>query len=136
MADAEPQLPRTLVVMALPVESDGVFEAAQVPVLFCGVGKVNAAITLTRELARYVSAAEPMPLVLNFGSCGSRSHPHGTLLACHEFVQRDMDVRGLGFELGVTPYDDAPARLTFEPVFTQLPAAVCGSGGKLSGRGG
>ena len=128
MASAEPPLSRTLVVMALPVESDGVFEAAQVPVLFCGVGKVNAAITLTRELSRYAFAGEPMPLVLNFGSCGSRCHAHGTLVACHEFVQRDMDVRGLGFELGVTPYDEAPARLTFEPVFAQLPAAVCGSG--------
>jgi adenosylhomocysteine nucleosidase len=38
-----------------------------------------------------------------------------------------MDVRGLGFELGVTPYDEAPPRLTFDPVFS-LPAAVCGSG--------
>ena len=41
-------LPRTLVVMALPAESDGVFEAAGVPVLFCGVGKVNAAIEIGR----------------------------------------------------------------------------------------
>jgi adenosylhomocysteine nucleosidase len=48
-------------------------------------------------------------------------------VSCHEFVQRDMDVRGLGFALGVTPYDDAPDRLVFAPVF-DLPAAVCGSG--------
>jgi adenosylhomocysteine nucleosidase len=33
----------------------------------------------------------------------------------------------LGFALGVTPYDEAPARLTFDPVF-QLPTAICGSG--------
>jgi adenosylhomocysteine nucleosidase len=131
---AEPELPRTLVVMALPVESDGVFEAAQVSVLFCGVGKVNAAICLTRELARYAWSEQPMPLVVNFGSCGSRCHPRGALLGCHEFVQRDMDVSGLGFELGVTPYEEAPARLTFEPVFTALPAAVCGSGDSFAMR--
>jgi adenosylhomocysteine nucleosidase len=121
------ELPRTLVVMALPVESSGVFEAAGVPVLYCGVGKVNAAITLTRELSRYVHHRREMPLVVNFGSAGSRRHAPGTFVACHEFVQRDMDVRGLGFALGVTPYDVAPSRLSFDPVF-QLPAAICGSG--------
>src|SRR5450631_3340478 len=121
-------LPRTLVVMALPAESDGVFEAAGVPVVFCGVGKVNAAIALTRELARYIHGGEPLPLVLNFGTAGSRVYGTGTLVACREFIQRDMDVRGLGFPLGVTPFDSAPLALKFEPVFNHLPTAICGSG--------
>jgi len=120
--------PRILVAMALPAESDGVFEEAKVPVLYCGVGKVNAAIALTRELRRYVHGGEPLPLVLNFGTAGSRVYETGTLLACHEFIQRDMDVRGLGFALGVTPFDAAPLSLKFEPVFTDLIPAVCGSG--------
>jgi adenosylhomocysteine nucleosidase len=114
--------------MALAAESAGVFEAAAVPVLYCGVGKVNAAVALTRELGRYLHAAQPLPLVLNFGSAGSRVHDTGSLVACHEFVQRDMDVRGLGFALGVTPYDAAPSHLRFERRFAHLPAAVCGSG--------
>jgi adenosylhomocysteine nucleosidase len=122
------ELPGTLVVMALPAESDGVFEAARIPVLYCGIGKVNAAIALTRELARYAWRGVPMPLVVNFGSAGSRRFGTGTLVSCHEFVQRDMDVSALGFALGVTPYDDEPASLTFEPVFPALPAALCGSG--------
>ena len=109
-------------------EAAGVFEAAGVPVLYCGVGKVNAAIALTRELTRYTLQGEAMPLVLNFGSAGSRCHAAGTLVSCHEFVQRDMDVRGLGFALGTTPFDDAPPVLRFEPVFEHLPSAVCGSG--------
>jgi adenosylhomocysteine nucleosidase len=120
--------PKVVVVMALAAESAGVFEEAGVPVLYCGVGKVNAAIALTRELCRYLRQARPLPLVLNFGSAGSRVHDTGTLVACHEFVQRDMDVRGLGFDLGVTPFDAAPAPLRFQPRFPQLPAAVCGSG--------
>jgi adenosylhomocysteine nucleosidase len=120
--------PRTLVVMALPAESDGVFEGAGVPVEYCGVGKVNAAITLTRALRRYVHAGEPLPLVFNFGTAGSRAHDTGKFVACHEFVQRDMDVRGLGFALGVTPFDSVPPSLRFEAVFTQLPSAICGSG--------
>ena len=122
------ELARTLVVVALRTESRGVFEAAGIPVLYCGVGKVNAALALARELARYALQDQAMPMVLNFGSAGSRRHVSGTLVGCHEFVQRDMDVSGLGFALGVTPYDDAPSCLRFEPVFKHLPSAVCGSG--------
>jgi adenosylhomocysteine nucleosidase len=85
-------------------------------------------MALTRELARYALHDQPRPLVLNFGSAGSRCHSAGTLLACNQFVQRDMDVRALGFELGVTPFDTAPPILKFEPVFKHLPSAVCGSG--------
>jgi len=114
--------------MALEVEADGVFAEAGIDVLYCGVGKVNAAIALTRALSRHQLAGAPPPLVLNFGTAGSRVHPGGTLLACHEFVQRDMDVRGLGFALGVTPFDAAPPTLAFEPLFTHLTPAVCGSG--------
>jgi adenosylhomocysteine nucleosidase len=122
------ELPGIVVVMALRIESSGVFEAAGVPVLYCGVGKVNAAIALTKELSRYAQQGEEMPLVVNFGSAGSRCFASGTLVACQEFVQRDMDVSGLGFALGVTPYDEAPSSLIFDPVFTQLPAGICGSG--------
>jgi adenosylhomocysteine nucleosidase len=121
------QLPRSIVVMALRAESSGVFEAAGIPVLYCGIGKVNAAIALTKELSRYRHTGAEMPLVVNFGSAGSRCHASGALVACHEFVQRDMDVRGLGFALGVTPYDEAPSLLSFPAVF-DLPAAICGSG--------
>jgi len=122
------ELPGIIVVIALRVESAGVFEAAGVPVLYCGVGKVNAAIALTKELSRYAQQGEEMPLVVNFGSAGSRCFASGTLVACQEFVQRDMDVSGLGFALGVTPYDEAPSSLIFDPVFTHLPAGICGSG--------
>jgi adenosylhomocysteine nucleosidase len=120
--------PPIRVVMALAIESDGVFEAADVPVLYCGVGKVNAAIALTRELGRYREAGLPYPLIINFGTAGSRVHVAGTFVACHEFVQRDMDARPLGFELGTTPFDAAPATLHFAKVFPSLPEGLCGSG--------
>lgn len=128
MKQSPDNLPRILVVMALQQESQGVFEAAGIPVLYSGLGKVNAAITLTRQLARYSHQSRPLPLVVNFGTAGSHVHRKGSLLACHEFVQRDMDVSGLGFEVGVTPFEDTPTLLKFGPVFTQLPIAICGSG--------
>ena len=46
-----PELPPILIVMALAAESDGVFEAARIPVLYCGVGKVNAAVALKCTMA-------------------------------------------------------------------------------------
>ncbi len=121
-------LPRILAVFALPEESDGAFESAGVPVLYCGVGKINATRALTRELLRYASAGEPPPLVVNFGSAGSRTHDPHRFFACDRFVQRDMDASGLGFALGTTPFDPAPACLEFPAVFTSLPPATCGSG--------
>jgi adenosylhomocysteine nucleosidase len=123
-----------MVVMALEAESDGVFAQAGVSVLYCGVGKVNAAIALTRALSRYEHSGAALPLVLNFGTAGSRIHDSGALLACHEFVQRDMDVRGLGFALGVTPFDATPPVLAFDPVFEHLTPAVCGSGDSFATR--
>jgi adenosylhomocysteine nucleosidase len=120
--------PDPLLVMALPLESQGVFERAGLPVLYTGVGKVNAAYALTRRLAEYLHAAVPLPHVINFGTVGSRRHPTRTTLECHAFVQRDMDVTGLGVPLGVTPFEDTPAKLEFPPIFPQLPRGVCGSG--------
>jgi adenosylhomocysteine nucleosidase len=117
-----------LVIVALRAETADVFETAGIAVVYCGVGKVNAAMVLADQLALYKFQQQPMPLVINFGSAGSRRFPTGAMVACHEFVQRDMDVSGLGFELGVTPFDEAPARLSFAPLFAQLPAGVCGSG--------
>lgn len=121
-------LPRVLVVMALPLESQGVFERASVPVLYTGVGKVNAAYGLTRKLAEYRHAALAPPRVINFGTAGSQRHKTGALLECRAFVQRDMDVTGLGVPLGVTPFEEIPARIEIPPVFGDLPQGVCGSG--------
>ena len=122
------ELPPLLLVMALPLESQGVFEQAGVPVLFTGVGKVNAAHALTRRLAEYRHAGLSPPRVVNFGTGGSQRHPTGTLIECHAFVQRDMDVSGLGFPVGVTPFEDTPLRLQFPPMFADMAQGVCGSG--------
>jgi adenosylhomocysteine nucleosidase len=120
--------PDPLLVMALPLESQGVFERADIPVLYTGIGKVNATYALTRRLSQYIRAGAPVPLVINLGTVGSRRHATGSILECHGFVQRDMDVTGLGVPLGVTPFEDIPARLEFPRQFPQLPGGVCGSG--------
>jgi adenosylhomocysteine nucleosidase len=117
-----------LVVMALPLEAQDVFQQAGIAVLYTGVGKVNAAMTLTRVLAGYRHAGRPLPRIVNFGSAGSRRFATGTLVACTAFHQRDMDVSGLGFEPGATPYEEVPAVIGFSSPFDELLSATCGTG--------
>jgi adenosylhomocysteine nucleosidase len=114
--------------MALAAESAGRFERAGIEVLFTGVGKVNAAIALTRRLARLRRDGAPQPLVVNFGTAGSARIATRTLVACRRFVDRDMDVGALGFAPGVTPFDELPATLEFPVRFHTLPEAICGTG--------
>ena len=133
MADS---LPPVLVVMALPAEAAGRFERQEIPVLYTGIGKVNAAVALCRRFARYRQGGRALPLIVNFGTAGSLRYPSGTLVGCHRFIDRDMDVSALGFARGVTPFDELPALLEFSPRFPRLPAAICGSGDSFATRPG
>ena len=63
--------------------------------------------------------------MVNLGTAGSRSLAPHTLVACDRFAQRDMDVSGLGFPRGVTPFDDTPPVIQFPRVFAELPHALC-----------
>jgi len=114
--------------MALPMESRGLLERAGAPLLYTGVGKVLAAMSLSRRLADYRHAGAQRPLVVNFGTAGSRTLAAGTLVACDRFTQRDMDVSGLGFAIGETPYDEAPTVLAVPRLFHDLPHYACSTG--------
>ncbi|MEX1994316.1 MAG: 5'-nucleosidase [Steroidobacteraceae bacterium] len=131
MAD---EFPSVLVVMALAAESAGRFEQGGIPVLYTGIGKLNAALSLARRLAHYRHANRALPLVVNFGTAGGVKVPARTLVACRRFVDRDMDVGALGFPPGVTPFDPLPAMLEFGLHFTTLPDLLCGSGDSFATR--
>ncbi len=111
-----------LVVFALKAEAGSCFDSAAAPILYTGLGKINAAWGLTRALARHRPA-----LVLGFGTVGSPRLPTHALVECTRFVQRDMDVRPLGVPLGTTPFDDLPAVLEVPRRWPALPEATCGS---------
>jgi adenosylhomocysteine nucleosidase len=128
------EAPRVVVVMALPAESAGRFEKHGVDVLYTGIGKVNAAIALTRRFARFRREGQGPPLVVNFGTAGGITVPPRTLVSCRRFVDRDMDVTPLGFALGVTPLDELPPTLEFPMRFPELPEAICGTGDSFATR--
>ena len=119
---------KILIVCALEVETQGQLE--DYDVLYTGVGKVNATYKLTRHFGKYGSYI-PYDLVINYGTAGSRKIKKKTLVDCTKFVQRDMDVTGLGFMRGETPFEDEPP-LMLDFGITKYNnikrRAVCGSG--------
>ena len=88
--------PRYIIVAALEAETPELEQFA--PVIHTGVGKLNAAIKLYEAILFH----KP-DLVINYGTAGSVNGKSG-LLKVNTFIQRDMDVRGLGIPRGVTPF--------------------------------
>ena len=62
-----------------------------------GAGKVNAAY----HVSKLIFLHKPLE-VINFGTAGSLKRGLNGLIECTKFYQRDMDARGLNFELGET----------------------------------
>lgn len=114
-------LDNTLFVFALESEAGTSFH--EVPTLFTGIGKVNAAIALTKA----VHTRRPQ-LIVNLGSAGSNYFKKGEVVCCTRFIQRDMDVRGLGFPLYETPLSGIPPVLEYGLALDGLPEGTCGTG--------
>lgn len=93
---------KPLLVLALPQENAGHrLDALGLEILYTGVGKVNATLTLMRRLAQ-----GPLPrLVINAGSAGSQTLGAGQVVVARRFHQRDMDATAMGFALGETPFE-------------------------------
>ena len=118
---------KILIVCALEVETQGQLD--DYDVLYTGVGKVNATLKLTRKFGKYGSYI-PYDLIINYGTAGSRKIKKKTLVDCTKFVQRDMDVTGLGFMRGETPFEKEPplileTKSSFNPISRN---ATCGTG--------
>lgn len=115
---------KTELIMALPDESQGLFEAEGIQVHYSGIGKINAAFA-----AYDVIQKTGCTTLLNLGTAGSFYFNAHDLVEVHRYVQRDMDVTPLGFELGITPMDDQFAgAIDLQPFFPHLPQGVCGTG--------
>lgn len=105
------------------LDSEAAEEFHDVNKLIVGVGKVNAAYELTKAIFFH----KPK-LIVNLGSAGSNTFKRGEVVCCTKFLQRDMDVRGLGFDQYQIPFSDIPAVLNYGIKIKGLPEAICGTG--------
>lgn len=88
-----------------------------------GIGKVAATYALTKAIH-----TQKPKLIVNLGSAGSNFFKRGTVVCCTQFIQRDMDVRPLGFELYETPLSGIPPVLKYGLTMDGLPEGICGTG--------
>lgn len=107
-----------LFVMAADAEY-GVFLRTRISPLMTGVGPVEAAIALTRELARLASHDDLPDLVVSLGSAGSATLEQAEIYQVSAVSYRDMDASAFGFEKGKTPFLDLP-------VSVELPLRIPG----------
>ena len=115
-----------LIVCALEMETQDKLDDWEV--IYTGVGKINATMKLVDRFTDY-NYVRP-GLVINYGTAGSRKYEQGELVDCTQFIQRDMDVTGLGFEIGQTPFEKGiPIIIQSESDFNPIGKnALCGSG--------
>jgi len=110
-----------LFVFALTSEAAEEFE--EFNKLIVGIGKVNAAFHLTKAIQ------EKRPgLIINLGSAGSNKFKRGDVVCCIRFIQRDMDVTGLGYRKYETPFSDQEPILEYGFKLDGLLEGICGTG--------
>jgi adenosylhomocysteine nucleosidase len=84
---------------------------------------VNAAY----ELMKAIQHKRPS-IIVNLGSAGSNYFKKGEVVCCNKFVQRDMDVRGLGYLQYETPLSGLPPLLEYGLLLENVPQGICGTG--------
>ena len=114
-------LPNSLFLFALESEAGDHFDDHNK--LITGIGKVAATYALTKAIH-----TQKPKLIVNLGSAGSNFFKRGTVVCCTQFIQRDMDVRPLGFELYETPLSGIPPVLKYGLTMDGLPEGICGTG--------
>ncbi|THV23999.1 5'-methylthioadenosine/S-adenosylhomocysteine nucleosidase [Peteryoungia ipomoeae] len=99
---------QVLFVMAADPEY-GAFLRTRIAPLMTGIGPVEAAIVLTRELTRLAHRDDLPDLVVSLGSAGSAKLEQTEIYQVSTVSYRDMDASAFGFEKGRTPLLDLPA---------------------------
>lgn len=116
---------RVLYVMAADPEYGPHLKARFEP-LICGVGPVEAAVSVTRALA-----ADRPDVVVSLGSAGSRTLEQAEVFQVASVSYRDMDASPLGFEKGATPFLDLPAEIALPHRVEGLPEVRVSTGGNI-----
>ena len=86
--------------------------------LFTGMGKVNAAFSLTK----YLAANPQINTVINLGTCGAKNLQAGTLVYATSFYQRDWLVPKFAFA------NEEFEKIEYGLEVKNLPKVACGTG--------
>lgn len=116
-----------LFVMAADAEY-GVFLRTRISPLMTGVGPVEAAVVLTKELARLSSHDDLPDLVVSIGSAGSAMLDQAEIYQVSSVSYRDMDASAFGFEKGKTPFLDLPIAVELPLRIPGIPVASLSTG--------
>ncbi|ACM25184.1 5'-methylthioadenosine/S-adenosylhomocysteine nucleosidase [Agrobacterium sp. SHOUNA12C] len=119
-----------LFVMAAEAEY-GPFLRSRFEPLITGVGPVEAAVVLTRTLARLEAQDDLPDLVVSLGSAGSARLEQTEVYQATSVSYRDMDASPLGFEKGRTPFLDLPATIELPLRIPGVPEASLSTGGNI-----
>lgn len=119
--DLQFPIQNVLFTFALAAEAGEVFSACRT--LICGIGKVSATLNLMTALQQ-----QKPELIVNLGSAGSSRFQKGEIVCCTKFIQRDMDVRPLGYQLYETPLSGLGTVLETGLHMEGMAEATCGTG--------
>jgi adenosylhomocysteine nucleosidase len=119
-----------LFVMAADPEY-GVFLRTRISPLMTGIGPVEAAVVLTRELTRLAAQDDLPDLVVSLGSAGSAKLEQTEVYQVSAVSYRDMDASAFGFEKGRTPLLDLPAVVELPLRIPGIPAASLSTGANV-----
>ena len=119
-----------LFVMAADAEY-GVFLRTRISPLMTGVGPVEAAVALTKELARLATHDDLPDLVVSLGSAGSAKLDQAEVYQVSSVSYRDMDASAFGFEKGKTPFLDLPVAVELPLRIPGIPTASLSTGANV-----
>lgn len=110
-----------LIAVALPSEFQREYVPKGFNILYTGIGKVNAAMQLTK----YLTTNPHTEFVINYGTAGAAEDRYkDQLLNVSAVLERDMDLSPLGLPLYVTNANQRPLIYTSN----KDPGVVCGTG--------
>ena len=110
-----------LFVFALGIEAASAFEDCNNA--FVGIGKFHATYNLMKRLE-----SDTPSIIINLGSAGSTEFGRGSVINCNKFIQRDMDVRALGYKKFETPFSGQDAVLEYGFSVPNITQGICGTG--------
>ncbi len=121
---------KLLYVMAVENEYGACLNKLFTP-LFTGVGPVEAAISLSKELEKLRAQNNLPDIIISLGSAGSARFEQTEVYQAKSISYRDMDASPLGFTKGVTPFLDHKVDIKMDLQISEIKSASLSTGANI-----